>query len=548
MNPPPAQTAMCRVCTGTDRQLIPFAQFDTDRKVYRLAEAIAAVGGVRVANDDGLPQHCCVRCLRAIESAYKIQRLCQESDRKLREMFRADQLVEVKKENEEANETEEFLFEVEIETPMADAKEEFPASYEMKEEVDDGLKIDGGASSSDLNLDLVKEEIHIDDQEDVFWYEDGNSMECEETADDAANEDVCYEKIPVEGFRCCGCKQDFETKDELLAHRDTVHIGRKLSREQLEHRVQCDVCFKVVTQHRMLLMHQQRVKFEYRCRTCGERRINRIRIINHFRIKHALIVGGACICCGCEESFNSPEELAAHSEAVHLPKRPPPDPNRTVVCDVCYASYKYERGLLIHKTRFTKAGQKFQCQECGKFFRYSRALKEHMKTHVRTQCHLCPVNKSSHKALLKHLAEHKTPDNRYKCLVCGLTYRAPQGLRHHGMDHTGERPHCCPQCPSTFTKAAQLTRHIKAHRNQRDHQCGLCNAKFVDPSNLNQHVKYYHLKERPLVCFFCDYSFVKGYDRRRHMENNHAAELAANPKLEAEMRVKIGGRRKNENL
>lgn len=387
---------------------------------------------------------------------------------------------------------------------------------------------------------MVKEEINIDDQEDGYFEEDENSMEFEETAEDVPSEDACYEKLTLEGFRCCGCKQDFESKDELLDHRDRMHIGRKLSRDQLGQRVQCDICYKVVKHLRTLLLHQKTSNLEFSCKTCGETFVSRIRVINHFRIKHALIVGGACICCGCEERFNSQEELAAHSEAVHLPKRPPPDPNRSFGCDVCYVSYKHERGLLIHKTRFTKAGQKHQCHECGKYFRYSHGLKMHLKTHVRTQCHLCPVNESSHMELLKHIAAHMTSDARYKCLVCGQSYRSPQGLRHHGMEHTGERPHRCPQCSSTFKTTARLNRHIKVHLNKRDYQCEQCDAKFVDPSNLNQHVKYYHLKEKPLLCFFCDYTFSKGYDRRRHIENNHAAELLANPELIAELRRKRG--------
>ncbi|KAL9695962.1 hypothetical protein quinque_015247 [Culex quinquefasciatus] len=84
---PASELVVCRVCMSHGKQLVPFARYDADRKAYRLADAISAVGAVQVENGDGLPQYCCVRCLREIESAFKVQRMCQESDWKLREMY-----------------------------------------------------------------------------------------------------------------------------------------------------------------------------------------------------------------------------------------------------------------------------------------------------------------------------------------------------------------------------------------------------------------------------------------------------------------------------
>ncbi|XP_039445712.1 meiosis-specific nuclear structural protein 1-like [Culex pipiens pallens] len=106
-----SELAVCRVCMSQGKQMVPFARYDADRKAYRLADAISAVGAVQVENGDGLPQYCCVRCLREIESAFKIRRVCQESDWRLREMYQQlepEPVVEVMKEEKELVFKEEY--------------------------------------------------------------------------------------------------------------------------------------------------------------------------------------------------------------------------------------------------------------------------------------------------------------------------------------------------------------------------------------------------------------------------------------------------------
>uniref|UniRef100_A0A1Q3EZD6 Putative c2h2-type zn-finger protein n=1 Tax=Culex tarsalis TaxID=7177 RepID=A0A1Q3EZD6_CULTA len=385
-------TVMCRVCTIGGRQLVPFAQFDTERKTYQLAEAISAIGGVRVANDDGLPQYCCFRCLREVESAYKIHRLCQETDRKLREMFRGplrltslvvvkpdvplEVAVEVKKENEEEFESEELPF-----------KEETEESR-LQDTVD------------------IKQEI-----EEMQTFNEAN-----ENPEERVKNEKPFPKLPGHVMEVV----ELESQDEDEAQEPLLNHEEPESEEDAdEESRQADESVDVKSR----------------------------------------------ICCSCSKLFNSPEELIAHSQEVHYPKRSHPNEIRPYVCGICYKCLPNKNDLEDHERQFREDLEKFLCRKCGKAFYCVKRFNIHRSSHgpVLSRCHMCPFVSHRANAARGHIGRHCLPDGTFKCLVCGRCYNSPTALSKHSALHPRKIPMRCPHCPRMFNNKMWLRKHINLH-------------------------------------------------------------------------------------
>ena len=80
---------VCRVCTELTPPAVASNLYEC-RAVdgLSLAEVVALVGNITVREDEeGFPAWCCFQCQIDVEMAYRVRVLCQESDRKLREML-----------------------------------------------------------------------------------------------------------------------------------------------------------------------------------------------------------------------------------------------------------------------------------------------------------------------------------------------------------------------------------------------------------------------------------------------------------------------------
>ncbi|KAL1401638.1 hypothetical protein pipiens_006458 [Culex pipiens pipiens] len=493
-NPPPSiassdSGSLCRVCANwfpDQSAMIALGSRTVLGDVCTPAEAIVAIGGW------------------SLEVAYGVRRMCRESDRTLRKMLA--------KEEEEVNPLDAVEVVCKVEEPEEVAMEEIEVKNEPVVEDDEDQNDDENTMDNDGSGENAEE----------------NSNEESESAEQSKSkrakllisEDL-YEEVEAMAFRCCGCWLPFETQDELYEHGQVDHISKKLSSEELDRKkwVQCDICYKTLRSAKQLLRHRSKDKFEYRCKTCGDTFINRVRVSTHYRTMHgphANVSGTTRICCGCSLHLSSPEALSAHSEAVHLPNRPAPNPERPFVCDICYHNFPHERGLWDHKTRLTSKVKKYQCSQCGKQFFYPGGLADHEVTHLGEKVFQCArMSSVLHKSRVAAQTHAAARDARGQIQMPGMWPLLPllQNLKEHLNLHTGERPFVCS--------------YDRLHGG--DYQCGLCGKRFGGNSSLRAHVSFTHNKERPFGCFFCERRYPRKDYRRRHMESAHAAELAANP-------------------
>lgn len=521
--------------------------FDRTVQGTSVAVVLALIGVVEPATeDDRLPKWCCKGCLKGLECAYKLRMLCQDSDRKLREMFSNVEAIVVKEELEadEFNPLEEIAVECKLDVDVLQNDEEGTISEELKLpklEIMDVAKLE---DDQQMQEDIAEA---TDDMEDNLGADSDVDVENEgqdEKVPDKTSEikhqkkfafpDV-FKEVPAVGHTCCGCRNKFDYLRDLKAHTKEVHLENKLSNEQLQGKKQCDVCYKVLQSDFAVQCHKQKDKLNFLCKVCGERFQSRKRVcLHHDRIHgpNPVISGPSRVCCACLEQFETKEQLKEHGVVVHLPEKPPPDPSRPFTCNVCYRCYRSDLDLYSHQSRMFKLVKKFMCGQCGMMFRCPGELRDHEVTHTGEkvfQCPKCPKSYCFKESYRKHMASHDMPADKYKCQVCGLCFKTNGGLKQHKPVHTGERPHKCSHCPASYGRISGLKSHMLTHSVQKEQKCPICGKHFKRYSEVNQHVRFYHQKQKPFACFYCSKTYPRKDYRKRHMVSAHPEELRNNP-------------------
>ena len=135
---------------------------------------------------------------------------------------------------------------------------------------------------------------------------------------------------------------------------------------------------------------------------------------------------------------------------------------------------------------------------------------------------LLPASKISEH---KHSAHKKT--GRFECADCGKFYKAKAGLAAHVLVAHVKREMKCPHdgCDKIYFNRAVLRVHIKArHGPARPRfQCDRCDKSFQSKSTLAEHVKGVHMGILH-YCRFCE----KGYNRKTHMSRHEKRCCALN--------------------
>ncbi|KAL1378279.1 hypothetical protein pipiens_015689 [Culex pipiens pipiens] len=392
---PPPDMAVCRVCTGRGRQLVPFARFDAERTAYRLADAIYTVCGVRVASGDGLPQHCCVRCLRDIETGYKVQQRCRESNAKLLAVYRLKETLAALKGGGLPDSGEARWEDSEHEMPLADAgeiKTETEGDFEelhFKEEIEEArlqdpleevfIKQEPTEDVEEVAECHDKEEEPKDDDEEFY-----EVMEIVESTD-SEEDDVAIG--PIGGFKCCSCKHSFLSIRELEEH--VRIVGNVYSPQEVDRKVQCkvytasirtnngrfvcDICYQNFATRNDLFEHKKQFRKEgkkYPCTECGDGFFTFKSLQMHRKYHRPDVTN----CHMCPFVSNCPLKLRSHVQR-HCTLN---DTFKCLVCAKCFS----ESSILAKHSATHPIKTKFKCPHCPRMFNYDKCLKRHIERHV----------------------------------------------------------------------------------------------------------------------------------------------------------------------
>ncbi|KAM8965432.1 zinc finger protein 135 isoform X1 [Sarcophilus harrisii] len=138
----------------------------------------------------------------------------------------------------------------------------------------------------------------------------------------------------------------------------------------------------------------------------------------------------------------------------------------------------------------------YECDECGKAFRWKSTFVLHLRIHSGEKpyiCNECGKAFSQNSDLTNHKRIHRG-EKPYECSVCGKTFTWSSNLINHKRIHSGERPYGCHICGKSFTQGSILIKHHRIHSGEKPYECDECGKAFSQKGNLINHQKVHTRK------------------------------------------------------
>lgn len=270
------------------------------------------------------------------------------------------------------------------------------------------------------------------------------------------NINICKSKVPkrtkggVGIFYCKECDCTFRLYGAYKNHK---RDGKCL--------FECEYCGKTFTA-RYYSNYQSHLKYHvkdrpHKCNVCDKTYIEAQTLKIHMR-KHTGVRPYVCHQCG--RQFYSSSHLLSHKHSAHS------DTREYHQCDICAATLSTVGNLRVHKKVVHAVERPFTCEICGKSFKTQKSLEQvHAKVH--------------------------SQDYAFKCdfVGCGKMFKRSEGLADHIRRHNNERSHFCERCGKGFYTNKDLLLHTRTHTGEKPHICQLCDYKCALAGNLRKHMK-----------------------------------------------------------
>jgi Zinc finger, C2H2 type len=107
------------------------------------------------------------------------------------------------------------------------------------------------------------------------------------------------------------------------------------------------------------------------------------------------------------------------------------------------------------------------CPVCHKRLSHNSSLRNHQRTHTGDRpfiCHICSIGFKERYHLKKHTLYKHTNEMRERCQECGKAFKDTTAVRAHIRIHSESRPYTCTRCGKAFKTTECLWHH--SHRNK----------------------------------------------------------------------------------
>ncbi|XP_074645020.1 uncharacterized protein LOC141901588 [Tubulanus polymorphus] len=156
-----------------------------------------------------------------------------------------------------------------------------------------------------------------------------------------------------------------------------------------------------------------------------------------------------------------------------------------VKCNKVFSRLRYlRRHRVVHDDE-----KVYTCEVCGKQFKTKSYLHAHQKSHTekRFQCDQCDFVSTNNTLIHAHRQLHS--NGSVLCDICGFAYSDKSSLAKHKQVHDPKRPFMCTfeGCTWRFKSDTMLKAHVRAHTTSGKFKCCLCGYSFRHKHHLQRH-------------------------------------------------------------
>ncbi|XP_075155324.1 uncharacterized protein LOC142228712 isoform X2 [Haematobia irritans] len=495
---------------------------DEDSKYYQLDDCLEenlsilemlglVIPQINIKNEDAIEFSTliCESCVEKLVACFHFQRLCIDTDSKLREMFSnpaqeivldLDNNIDLES-NFDAEESKLMVGDIlhirpkdthDNENTDSNDEENFSQiedEWEIYEEEIDEVHRDADQgsiknNSRDDDNTILIEQMNADDTNDS-----------QKTFDETGDIQLPFETIISNGqkmFSCSQCGLAYDRLPLMEKHLENDHEYSDNTLKQI-----MDLYASKTSEESNTSNIEQKERWdksrENSCKICGKQ----FDCMAHLK-RHGSVHSSEkpCVCDICHRRFANRDSLRKHT--------------------MLHAKRQQEGSLNPIRIRTTVGSGTYLCKICNRKYMSVRSLSSHVrKLHPESTfaCTQCDRNFALKEQLSRHMHFHRNVE--LSCDICNKKFTSELAAKEHKYIHTDESPYLCPTCGKGFKYSSSLRKHVDTHNEEKKYECPCCDTRFKTRESLSIHKKI-HLSEKPYKCGKCGLRFSKTYQLKNH--------------------------------